>query len=312
MFRLAGIFFLFSFISCSGQALKIIRIDPDKDLIPEGIAVHEGRIFLSSIYKNKIVFFDTKTNTASDFIAEKQHGFRSGVGMLIKENLLFALSNDNHKDSLTSALYIFNLSNKKQVGRFELRDNQKHFFNDLTINKLNQVFITDSRHQAVYKLDYPAGKIELFLSSPDISFPNGITLSDDEKKMFIASSNKGLKIYDLTEKKLVDSSFNETKGIDGMKFYKSTIYAVRNTDKNPEKHGLYAIILNEESTGVKQVKPLLTGHSLMNIPTTLDIDKNYIYILANSQMDNLDESENKLIREKDLKHTYVIRLRIKH
>ena len=44
----------------------------------------------------------------------------------------------------------------------------------------------------------------------------------------------------------------------------------------------------------------------MNIPTTFDIVGDRIYLLANSQLENLDQDKNEILRKEELTNTYII------
>jgi hypothetical protein len=300
-----------SFTNCVQQSVDTITIIDEKDLIPEGIAVYQDNIFLSSIHKNKIVQFNLIDKQLHNFTDTNEYGFQSGFGLYTKDSLLFALSNDLHADSLSSFLFVFNSSNQKLLKTFKLNDGVKHFLNDMTINSLNQVFITDSKTCNIYKLDYPNGKLERYLSDKELSYPNGITLSENKKRLFVASDTLGIRIIDLNTKEILNANVPETTGIDGLKYYEGHLYAVRNTDKNYANHGLYTIQLSKNEDKILKIDTFLKGHKTLNVPTTFDIKKDEIYLLANSQMDNLNQNSNQIINRDSLTATYILKIRLK-
>ena len=304
-------FLIFGFSACFKPSVEIIKLDADKDLIPEGIAIGAEQIFISSIHKNKIVQYNPKTQETTDFITSNQYGFKSGVGLFLKDNLLFALTNDLHPDSLTSALFVFDIPTKKLLKTFELHDNSKHFLNDLAISNTHQIFITDTRQGKIYTLNYPNGNFETYLSDSTISYPNGIALSENGKKLFVASDNKGLKIIDTEMKKIVNKPSDETKGLDGIKFYNGKIYAIRNNDKSIAEHKILSISLTENEAEITKTETIVKAHPLMNVPTTLGISDGFIYCIANSQMDNLQQNTNKIIEPNALTDTYILKLKIR-
>jgi WD40 repeat protein len=305
-------FAVVSCICCQSNSIKKLNLLGSKDLIPEGISINMQTVFISSIHKNKIVQFNLNDNKITDFIEPNQYGFKSGVGLFSKDSLLFALTNDLiHADSLTSSLFVFDINQKKLIKVFQLKDSVKHFLNDLTINVLNQVFITDSKQHTIYKLDYPNGQIEEYLAKSDNKYPNGIALSKDNKKLFIASENNGLRIVDIATKSILNKPSLETRGLDGIKYHDGKIYAIRNADKSIEKHKLLAISLTENEEEIKRVETLIEKNSLFNVPTTLDIANGYIYMIANSQMDNLNQSTNKIIDSIILTNTYILKIKCK-
>ena len=114
MKKLLSIPCIIMIFSCFGQAPQVITLTGEKDLIPEGIAVEQDKIFVSSIFKNKILQYDVTTHEVSDFIRSNQYGFKTGVGLFAKDNLLFALCND----SSTSSLFVFAIKEKKLLINF--------------------------------------------------------------------------------------------------------------------------------------------------------------------------------------------------
>lgn len=292
--------------SCSKKLITPICITGEKDLIPEGIAVDKDKIFVSSVLKNKIIQVDLRNNAVVDFISTGEYGFGSGIGVFCKNNLLFALTN-----SLSPSLFIFDIKERRLVKTYQLDDDDQHLWNDLTVDDLNHVYITDSKQHRIYKINYPGDQIEMFFSDPTIKFPNGITLSDDDQKLFIASSEFGIRILDIPSKKVLNNFSADTKGIDGLKYLNGNLYAVKNGDRNIKKHGLFQIQLNKELSSIKKVKPVLIGHNLMNVPTTFDIGGSFIYLLANSQLDNLNQETMKIIDPKDLSDTYILKIKMK-
>ena len=306
LFFLSAVFF-----GCQSSSFEKISLVDSTDLIPEGITISGQTVFMSSIHKNKIVQFNLKDHKIQDFIKSNQYGFKSGVGLFAKDSLLFALTNDLNSDSLTSTLFVFHINQKKLVKTFELKDSVKHFLNDLTINALNQVFITDSKQHKIYKLDYPNGRIEKYLAASENKYPNGITLSKDNKKLFIASENNGLRIVDIATKKILNKPSLETVGLDGIKFHDGKIYAIRNADKSIEKHRLMVISLTDNEEEIEKVDVLIEKHHFFNVPTTLDISDGYIYMIANSQMDNLNQLTNTIIDSTILTNTYILTIKCK-
>lgn len=74
--------------------------------------------------------------------------------------------------------------------------------NDLVIDRLGRIYFTDPRYKAehrdelemgcegVYRLD-PDGRVTRILAQPDVQKPNGITLSPDNRCLYLVDSNPG-------------------------------------------------------------------------------------------------------------------------
>lgn len=313
MNRLYGLFGLLLFISCSQHTTRVLTITGDREIIPEGITIDKNTIFISSILKSKILHFDLKKQTVTDFISTNEYNFKSGVGLFVKDGLLFALTNSSikHNEISKPYLYVFKVSDKKLLKIYELDDGKNHFWNDLTVNSLNEVFISDTRQNKVYKIKYPEEKIADFYSDATTILPNGLDISTDEKKLFIASTKYGVRILDIQSKKILNRIDTTTAGIDGLKYYKGSIFAVRNNDDEHNKHRLLHIYLSKLENSIQKVETLSARDDLWNVPTTLDIQNGYIYLLANSQMDNLDQNNSQIINKNILTDTYILKIKVK-
>ncbi len=78
-----------------------------------------------------------------------------------------------------------------------------------------------------------------------------------------------------------------------------------------ENHGLYKVNLRSSETMIGEIEPVLIHHNKMNIPKTISIRNNTVYILANSQLENLNQTKNQIIDKNKLTNTYIIKMKIK-
>ena len=308
---------LFTVICLTGCAdeVQVIEIDYQKDLIPEGIAYHPEKsiLYLSSIYKDKLIAYDLNSGMTKDLITSGQYGYKHGIGIEIKDNKLFALSSALKNDRGSSLLLVFDLEEETLIGRYQLKDTVSHFMNDLAISQKGQIFITDTGRSVVYKLDYPDGDITLFMEDESIKQPNGIAISDDDRFLYVDSWTTGIRIVDLSTGTIVNSDYSGTDKwmpVDGLKYYKGDLYGIRNGFNDKHLHGLLKLGLSEDKKEIDTILPLLINHPKMNIPTTFSIHDGYAYILANSQMDRLNQSEFKLVNSDSLTDTYVLKVKL--
>jgi len=131
---------------------------PERDLIPEGTAWDSATrtLFLSRFYRRKIVAV-ARDGTARDFIFSGQDGIGPVAGM----------EADDAYEMDTGQLHRrYLLAPAGGVG---------HGFNDLTVMPDGDVYTTDTRSGAVYRL--PAGADSLIAVVPPGTyvFPNGST-----------------------------------------------------------------------------------------------------------------------------------------
>ena len=284
-------------------------------MIPEGIAIYpeKNSIYISSIHKDKIVSYNLVTGNTKDLIKSGEYGFKHGVGMEVKGDLLFALSSETIDGRSSSQLLVYDLKKDEFVNSFQLKDSVSHFMNDLAISDNLEIYITDTERHLVYKFEYPYGTIVPYLEDNSIRYPNGIAISDTGQYLHIDSYTEGLRIVDLSSNKIVNPLYSGTSkyvAVDGLKFYKGSLYGIRNGDKKKEMHAFVKIMLNNDQNDIDGIKPLLTAHPRMDIPTTFCVNEGYAYILANSQLDKLDQNRNKLVDRDALSRTYVIKIKL--
>ncbi|WP_299438373.1 SMP-30/gluconolactonase/LRE family protein [uncultured Aquimarina sp.] len=300
-----------SLIGCSDQKTEYIELDFENDLIPEGIAIDSRtkKVYLNSLKNNKIVFSDLDGDNPSTFLKSKEHGYLSGFGMTIKGDTLYALSNKLTGQSNTSVLLLLQLSTKTLIDSYTITDNDFRYLNDLTISTKNEIFITDSESNKVYKIKRPSKKIEIYLDSEEIANSNGITISSNDKYLYLAST-KGIRIVEIDTKKVLNEVNKEFLGIDGLKFYNNNLYGIVNVhSRDTSKNGLFKYNLNNNGTGILESKKIVEFRENFNIPTTLDICDGYIYFVINTQLDNFDGNTNKVLDLKKLESYKLMKIK---
>jgi gluconolactonase len=98
--------------------------------------------------------------------------------------------------------------------------------NDVTLDQQGRIFFTDLAGSAVYRIDATGGLTRI-LSAPDVQRPNGIQISPDDTKLYVADSFpppdgvRVLRVYDLLPDGSVRNArvlydFGKVRGTDGM------------------------------------------------------------------------------------------------
>lgn len=265
---------------------------PEKDLVPESVAFDEkdGSFYVGSMRKGKIVRMDAKGN-ASDFIKARQDGLWEVIGIKIHptQRMLWVCSFDGpelegHKQSDTNAsgVFVFNLDSGKLIRKWVLdKPGEVHGFNDLTLTRGNDAYITHMmKEPSVYRIRQADQKLELFMKTDGLTGVNGITMSPDERTLFVAG-NEGVQAIDIAGKKarmLAVPEGVEMGGIDGLYCYRDGLLAIRGNSINRYD-------LDETRTKVTLEAVLETNHPLMSVPTTGVLVGDDFYYVANSQLD---------------------------
>lgn len=315
MFKSSSIFIsliLFNLIACSGLKPEFIELGFENDLIPEGIAIDckTEKVYLNSLKNNKIVFSNLDGDIPNTFLKSKEHGYLPGFGMTIKGDTLYALGNKLTGQSNTSVLLLLQLSSKKLIDSYTIKDGGFHYLNDLAISSKNEIFITDSESNKVYKIKRPSKKIEIYLDSKEISNSNGISISSNDKYLYLAST-EGIRIIEIDSKKILNEQNKEFLGIDGLKFYNNNLYGIVNVyPNNDSKNGLFKYNLNSQGTEILESQKIVEFQEEFKIPTTFDICNGYIYFVINTQLDNFDGNTNKILDLKKLESYKLIKIKM--
>jgi sugar lactone lactonase YvrE len=298
------------FMGCK-QSDRTEYIVAEKDLIPEGIAYSKSTdsFYLTSIYKSKIIEIDRVTGKQKDFISEKEYGFLPGEGIYIDDerSLLHAVGGYFRlQDSLTS-LFTFDLDSRELIRRVDIVDGKDHFLNDLVMDKEGNLYITDTKGSAVYFLPSGGDSLSLFYQSTEIQYPNGIAISDDNTKLFIASFRKGVRSLDIEHKQILSKADTTgvSHGIDGLEFYNGNLYAIQNgVQGNP--HSFRKLILNADQSEVVGLEVIDDNHERLNLPLTFCIVNNQAVVIGNSNLQYLNQTDFTLDKPDSLKSTKLL------
>ena len=168
---------------CLGQEPETINLDFEKDLIPEGFTIDPKakKIYLNSLKNNKIVSSSIDGSNPKTFLKTNEHDYLPGFGMTVKGDTLYALGNSLTEGKNRSILLLLQISTGNLIDSYSLDNSDSHYWNDLAISSKNEIFITDSQSNKIYRIQRPNGEIQIFLDSEDIPNSNGITISDNDK-----------------------------------------------------------------------------------------------------------------------------------
>lgn len=312
--------FLFSILLLCGGNLSAQKISftvAEKDLIPEGITADEGENFyISSVFKNKVIKVSKKG--VEDFISSNAFGFMGGVGLHVdsKRKILWACSGDIMGKKFRRGVFAFDLSNgklmKKVIHPF---DTLQQFFNDLVIARDGSVYITDTFDHSIWRFDLSMDKPVKVALKGTLEYPNGIEISPDNR-FLICATDKGLKRIELSNGTIeligMPDGTIPSYGLDGIGWYKNSVIGVQNyLIKNKSETKVVRYYLTDDLKSVTKTEVIDRGNKYFDVPTTLTIVGNTLFVLANSQLDNLDQENHKILDTAKLAKTIVLKYNLK-
>ena len=310
--------FFIAAVSCNSQKNKfnIAYTISEKDLIPEGITYSKqnNSFYVSSILKEKIIQVDAKTGTVKDFIEAGKYPSRF-LGLLLDDanGHLWACGNKTQDNKRYSAIFKFDLKSSELIKKYEISDEKSHTLNDLAIDDVGNIYFTDTDHQSIYKIAREADTATLFFDDKQIIHPNGITISPDSKRLYIASNDHGIKILDIANKTILnpDKNFEESKGLDGIKFYKNSIIGIQNEVARSCDVKIARYPLSPDGKEISGINIIDQNHPLFEIPTTFVIVNNQLFCIANSQMGNINWQNYSIRNYRALNDIFILKYDLK-
>ena len=304
-------------VCCTENKEELIVLGFEKDMIPEGIAVDKStnNVFLNSLRHNKIVKCKLDGSDPQNFIESNQYGYLGGFGMTIKGDTLYALGNSFTVKNNRSILILLNKKSGELIDSYHLNDTSFIYLNDIAISSNNDIYITDSESNKIYTINRSKGELEIFLEDDQITYSNGISISDDDRYLYLASYYNGIRVVDLNTKKILNKANQDYGRIDGMKYYNNSLIGIANgRDENGErlksKSGVYRYYLNKERNSIIKKEKIIPYEDYFESPTTFEIVDDYIYFIVNSQLPNLSDDGTQIINPEKLQSYLLMKKKI--
>lgn len=264
----------------------------EKELVPEGIAysVKTDAFYLTSVAKSKIIAVDRKSGRQTNFINEGEFGYSPGAGIYVDDERghLHAIGGYYTMQDSLSSLYTFDINTRKLLQRYSLTG--EHFLNDMVMDKKGNIYLTDSKDASVYILKHGSDSLEVFYQSAEIEFPNGIAISNDNSKLYIASIPKGVRIMDIASKNILNEqdSLGISQGIDGLEFYKGHLYGIQNS-KAGNPFNFRKLILNKTGDAIVEAEIIDADTPNLDVPLTFCFADNQAVVIGNSNLQHLNQ-----------------------
>lgn len=272
----------------------------EADLFPENFAYDERKkaFYLGSTFKNEIVRCDAR-GSCEPFA---NLGYVRGLKIHPATHTLWTTSNTNAGASLNH----YGLATGKLLSAFPLTG--RHVFNDLTVSRAGDVYVTDTAEGAVYKVSSQSGKLERFVPAHDFPAANGIALSADERTLYVANFGDGISVVDLSTrsvKPLTHPAGVCLSYIDGLYHIGKSLIAIQNGPMVPR---IVRFALSAEGRAVASMTVLERRNPLFDGLTTGTIVGGRFLYIANPQIDKVENGKVKPTVELDPLRILAIRL----
>ena len=253
----------------------------EKGLAPEGIAYdpQQKRFFFGGTLKPVITGCDL-AGKCTPLVNDPALGEVLGLKVDPTSRTLWAAG---HNDAGTTLLH-FDVTSGALLGKYSLAGN--HLFNDLVLNAQGDVFVTDTRGETAYWLSRRANRLEALHPALRINAANGIAISPDDKKLFVAGFPDGITVIDLPTRQFRAIAHPPDlclATIDGLTFYKDSLIAIQNGAMVPRVVRLY---LAKDLTGIGHFEILERRNPLFDGITTGAIAGDVFYFMANALSPN--------------------------
>jgi hypothetical protein len=263
---------------------------PEKDLIPEGLAVNSttGVLYMGSLHLGKIVRI-AKTGGISDFVRAGQYDLGPICGIKVDPADDSLWANICPDSGVGAELVHFDNAGKLRE-RFPPSTSGQHLFNDLVLRNGREIYLTDSLANRAYRFDRRSHTFTELVFPRTLYYPNGIALSDDGNLLFVADAF-GILQVDLRNNSAHEVNpgpSNTVSGADGLYWYRNTLVAVQNSLGSSR---IAQFRLSPDSLKITATTILEYRSPLVTLPTTGAIDGSKFYFMSNTQVDNFREGK---------------------
>lgn len=295
---------------------------PERDLIPENVAYDpvDRAFFVGSMYKRKIVRIGPD-GKVTNWVPSARDGLLSVLGMKVdaERRELWAVAG-NYDDSPPMQKRDPRSSGRAAVFRYELPGGPlvkrydrapapggRLWFNDLVIHPSGDVYVSAGL-DGVYRIAKEKDQLEPFFAERGL-FVNGLDLSPDGRRLFLADSARGVFLLDLAARRggmLPSPKGADLRGIDGLYIHRGALVAIQNGLK-PER--IVKARLNPAFDRIEEVTVLEQANPLWAIPTTGVIVDDTLYYVATSQLQSFAHNR-RIWPQGKLKDTLILKLRV--
>ncbi len=261
----------------------------------EGIAYDPVSKRLFAGPEGEIVQIDA-AGKVSPFVSG--NGLRQVLGIKVdpERRLLWAVSgrfpdvtpgpNPPPDDVGTGGLHVYHLDSAERIATYELDERPVlHGLNDIALARDGTVYVTDSTQGAIYRLPPGAKQLERWLQDGKLSLLNGLVLSPDDTRLYVAHV-EGVSAIDTgsRERKLLAPPADAAvTNMDGLAWHNGSLLGVQNS---PYFRRVVRIHLSDKGTAIDKVT-VLNARTPDYHQTTAAVAGDKLYVVGGSPLPNL-------------------------
>jgi glucose/arabinose dehydrogenase len=186
----------------------------------------------------------------------------------------------------TGGVHVYHLDRAERIGAYEIDERPVlHGFNDIALARDGTVYVTDSTQAAIYRLGAGATQLERWLQDSRMTFANGIVLSPDDKRLYVAHV-EGVSMIDTASRarKLLAVPANAAvNSVDGLAWYKGSLLGVHTS---PYFNRVVRIHLSDKGTAIDKVS-VVNARTPDYHQTTAAVAGDKLYVVGGSPLPNL-------------------------
>ena len=260
-------------------------------LLPEGLAYDAASdsFFVSSV-RQRLILKVGPSRQPQPF-ADRSAGLWAALGLAVdapRKRLWVAtaamaeIADPLPADEGKSALVALDLATGRSVARYDLPPGRPHVLGDVIVAPNGDVFTTDSISPALYRLAAGGSALETMAAGEPFVSLQGLALSADGARIFVADYAKGLFAVDLESRRVRLLDAPRTAGILGIDgLYRAgddSLIGVQNGTAPPR-----LLRLRVEGDRITSVEVLEAGHPSAPDPTLGVVVGDRFYYIGNSQ-----------------------------
>jgi len=300
-----------------GQPERAFRL-LSPTFIAEGIAYDEDRkhFFVGSVHERRIQRI-RRDDTEAEFVKAGAGGLWAAMGMAAdsRKRLLWVattavpeMKDADPAELGRSAVLAYDLDSGAPKHRFVLEDGPgPHALGDVLVLRDGPVYTTDSRAGVLYALDPGTGKFTAVTKPGELASPQGLALSRNGRRLYIADYTQGLFYLELKSgelKRMEVAPKVSVYGIDGLYRHEDDLIAIQN---GVRPHRVVRLRLSDGGRRVSQARVLAANRREFDEPTLGVVVKRDFHFIANSQRNRFD-ANHRLPPAEQLRRPLVLRL----